>query len=52
MNVQTIYFEITSVTANVQQTASATSGTMINGTDVAYCMRPQRCLLQARSCLC
>ena len=52
MNVQTIYLQITSVTANVQQTASVTSGTMINETDVAYCMRPQVCLNQAPSCLC
>ena len=39
MNVQTICLEITitSITANVQQTASITSGTMINGTDLAYC---------------
>ena len=41
MNVQTIYLQITSVTANVQQTANVTCGTIINETDVAYCMRPQ-----------
>ena len=52
MNVQRIYLQISSVTANVQQTASVTSGTMINGINVVYLKRPQVCLNQAQSCLC